>query len=83
MMIYVVDFKMSCKEKDMAALWGQFEARIWLSPYKRSDRYFGCYSRRFCAPLNLFAPLWIICLRNGPALMHTATKTDRGRPMKT
>ena len=56
-MIYVDDIKMSCKEPHRDRLCAQLRERILLSPYTMSDRYLGCYSRRFSAPISRFAPI--------------------------
>jgi hypothetical protein len=72
MMIHVDDFKMSCRIEDEDRLWKQLQARIRLSDYKRSDRYLGCYSRQFTAPVSKFAPT----LANMPS--QWTRKNDEG-----
>ena len=64
LMIYVDDFKMVCRKEDVDILWKPIRELISLSEPKEAERYLGCHSKRFTAPVSEFAAL----LGNRPGL---------------
>ena len=75
LMVYVDDFKMSCHKKDTQSLWSPIRQKIRMEEPKRSDRFLGCYSRRFVAPLSGFKPV----LQHKPILWPRKNDKDEKR----
>ena len=50
LMVYVDDFKMVSHRNDTKKLWDPIRKRITMADPAPSDRFLGCYTRRFTVP---------------------------------
>ena len=67
---------MVCRKEDVDFLWKPIRELISLSEPKEAERYLGCHSKRFTAPVSEFAAL----LGNRPGLWSRIDpRTDEKR----
>ena len=57
LMVYVDDFKMVSHRNDTKQLWDPIRKHITMAEPAPSERFLGCYNRRFSAPISAFGEL--------------------------
>ena len=82
LMIYVDDFLMACHKKDVDKLWDPIRTRIRLAKPEPADRFLGCYTRRFEAPVTEFKDILSILPSQWTRLDENGEKRTAPIPWK-
>ena len=80
LMVYVDDFKMVSHRNDTKQLWDPIRKHITMAEPAPSERFLGCYNRRFSAPISAFGELMGNLPSQWSRLDATGVKRTKAEP---